>query len=284
MASEIQGTSAKPRVLIITGDGLNCERETAWAFSLAGADPHLVHITDILNRQKRLADYAGLAFIGGFSNGDHLGAGTVQAGRFRHSLREDLKRFIGEGKPIIGICNGFQTIVKMGILPGNPDDLNSWTRTATITVNDSGKFEDRWVHLAVDPACRCIWTRGLKRLFLPVRHGEGKFHMGNDRLLDQLQGNAQVAARYTTPEGLPTQEYPFNPNGSQRAIAAVCDATGLIFGLMPHPEGYLSAYNHPSWTRQAALDLSLPQEGDGLAIFRNAVEYIRGDSGARIET
>jgi len=281
MASEIRVASAKPRILIITGDGLNCERETAWAFSLAGAEPHLVHITDILNREKRLVDYAALAFIGGFSNGDHLGAGTVQASRFRHTLREDLQRFIGGCKPVIGICNGFQTIVKMGILPGFSEDEDSWTRTATITANDSGKFEDRWVHLAVDPASPCIWTRGLKRLFLPVRHGEGKFYMGKDHLLDRLQGSAQVVARYATPEGSPTQEYPHNPNGSQRAIAAVCDATGLIFGLMPHPEGYLSAYNHPSWTREAALGRPLPEEGEGLAIFRNAVEYIRGDSGER---
>jgi phosphoribosylformylglycinamidine (FGAM) synthase-like amidotransferase family enzyme len=172
----------------------------------------------------------------------------------------------------------------MGILPGYLEDEGSWTRTATITANDSGKFEDRWVHLAVDPASPCIWTRGLKRLFLPVRHGEGKFYMGKERLLDRLQGNGQVVARYATPEGSPTQEYPYNPNGSQRAIAAVCDATGLIFGLMPHPEGYLSAYNHPCWTREAVLGRPLPQEGQGLAIFRNAVEYIRGDSRGRNES
>lgn len=276
MASEI-------KVLIITGDGLNCERETAWAFTLAGAAPHLVHITDILKREMRLADYAALAFVGGFSNGDHLGAGTVQASRFRHALREDLQRFIDENKPVIGICNGFQTIVKMGILPGVSEDEDSWTRTATITANDSGKFEDRWVHLAVNPASPCIWTRGLKRLFLPVRHGEGKFYMGEDRLLDRVERNDQVVARYATAEGSPTQEYPFNPNGSQRAIAAVCDATGLIFGIMPHPEGYLSAYNHPSWTRETALGRPMPREGEGLEIFRNAVEYIRGDSGGRGE-
>jgi len=268
-------------VLIITGDGLNCERETALAFTLAGATPHLVHITDILKRERRLSEYAALAFIGGFSNGDHLGAGTVQASRFRHTLREELQRFMDENKPLIGICNGFQTIVKMGILPGVPEDEDPWTRTATITANDSGKFEDRWVHLAVNPASPCIWTRGLKRLFLPVRHGEGKFYMGEDRLLDRLEGNDQVVARYATAEGSPTQEYPFNPNGSQRAIASVCDATGLIFGIMPHPEAYLSPWNHPSWTRETALGRPIPREGEGLAIFRNAVEYIRGDSGGR---
>jgi phosphoribosylformylglycinamidine synthase I len=285
--------SFNPGVLIITGDGLNCERETARAFTLAGANPELVHISDILRRNRRLEEYDALAFIGGFSNGDHLGAGTVQAARFRHTLRDDLERFIGQGKPIIGICNGFQTLVKMGILPGTPPKTPSgpgpaaethqdpWNRIATIMTNDSGRFEDRWVHLAVNPDSPCIWTRGLKRLFLPVRHGEGKYFMAEEERLDDLERNNQVVARYATPEGVPTQDYPANPNGSQRAIAAVCDATGLIFGLMPHPEGYISPYNHPSWTRETARGRSLPPEGEGLAIFRNAVIYLRGEAGRR---
>ena len=281
--------SADPGVLIVTGDGLNCERETARAFSLAGADCDLVHIGDILGRVKRLADYDALAFIGGFSNGDHLGAGTVQASRFRHSLKEDLGRFIARRRPIIGICNGFQTLVKMGILPGAlpgalpggqaQAEADEWRRNATITANISGRFEDRWVHLTVNPASPCIWTRGLKRLFLPVRHGEGKFYMAEQAGLDSLESNNQVVARYADEEGEATQHYPENPNGSQRAIAAVCDASGLIFGLMPHPEAYLSPYNHPSWTRDTALGRALPPEGDGLAIFRNAVAYLRGEAG-----
>jgi phosphoribosylformylglycinamidine synthase I len=275
--------SAEPRVLIITGDGLNCERETAWAFARAGAQCDLVHIGDILDRTKRLADYDALAFIGGFSNGDHLGAGTVQASRFRHRLKGDLQECIDRRKPIIGICNGFQTLVKMGILPGAlpgaEAQAGGWSRTATIMANDSGKFEDRWVHLTVDPDSPCIWTRGLKQLFLPVRHGEGKFFMADREQLARLESNNQVVARYATPEGEPTQEYPSNPNGSQRAVAAVCDPSGMIFGLMPHPEGYTSAYHHPSWTRDAALGRSLPREGEGLAVFRNAVTYLKRRSG-----
>lgn len=275
----------KPRVLIITGDGLNCERETAWAFTLAGAECDLVHIGDILGRVKGLADYDALAFIGGFSNGDHLGAGTVQASRFRHSLKGDLRRFIARAGPIIGICNGFQTLVKMGILPGalpgGRAAAEGWRRNATIAANDSGKFEDRWVHLTVNPDSPCIWTRGLKQLFLPVRHGEGKYTMAEEEQLDALESSNQVVARYATPEGLPARGYPENPNGSQRAIAAVCDASGLIFGLMPHPEGFLSPYNHPSWTRERALGRTLPQEGQGLAIFRNAVAHLRTEAGRR---
>jgi phosphoribosylformylglycinamidine synthase len=204
----------------------------------------------------------------------------VQASRFRHTLRDDLEHFIEEGRPIIGICNGFQTLVKMGILPG---DKGAWRRTATITTNDSGKFEDRWVHLVFNEDSPCIWTRGVRQLFLPVRHGEGKYFMSEEGCLDSLERNNQVVARYATAEGIPTQDYPENPNGSQRAIAAVCDGTGLIFGLMPHPESYISPYNHPSWTRKAALGRPLPQEGEGLAIFRNIVEYLRGETVRRAE-
>jgi phosphoribosylformylglycinamidine synthase I len=287
-----QDRTARPRVLIITGDGLNCERETSWAFTMAGADCDLVHIGDILNRVRGLTDYDALAFIGGFSNGDHLGAGTVQASRFRHSLKEDLQEFIDRSGPIIGICNGFQTLVKMGILPGVPPEVrpaarrgvrpdrgaegDEWRRNATIMANDSGRFEDRWVHLAVNPDSPCIWTRGLKRLFLPVRHGEGKFYMADPELLDRLESNNQVVARYAAAQGEPTLEYPENPNGSQRAVAAVCDPSGLIFGLMPHPEAFSRPYHHPSWTRDAALGRALPPEGEGLAVFRNAVTYLRG--------
>jgi phosphoribosylformylglycinamidine (FGAM) synthase-like amidotransferase family enzyme len=149
---------------------------------------------------------------------------------------------------------------------------------ATIMTNESGKFEDRWVHLAVNPASPCIWTRGLKQLFLPVRHGEGKFTMAEPQRLDRLESSNRVVARYATREGKPTQDYPENPNGSERAIAAVCDATGLIFGLMPHPEGFVSPYNHPSWTRETALGGTLPQEGEGLAVFRNAVAYLHREA------
>jgi phosphoribosylformylglycinamidine synthase I len=266
------GAPARPRALVITGDGLNCERETAWAFALAGAEPELVHIGDILRREKRIGDYEILAFIGGFSNGDHLGAGTVQASRFRHGLREELERFIADGRPVIGVCNGFQTLVKMGVLPG----LSPWSRAATIMVNDSGRFEDRWVHLLLDPSSPCVWTAGLRRLFLPVRHGEGKFYCPDPSLLAELRRNHQVVARYADSRGRPTQEYPDNPNGSPDAVAAVCNPSGTVFGLMPHPEAYLSPYNHPGWSREVALGRPLPAEGQGVALFRNAVAYLRG--------
>jgi phosphoribosylformylglycinamidine synthase len=141
--------------------------------------------------------------------------------------------------------------------------------------NDSGRFEDRWVHLTVDPASPCVWTRGLRRLYLPVRHGEGKFMVRDAATALSLRRRAQVALRYADAGGRPTMAYPANPNGSADAVAGVCDPSGRIFGLMPHPEAYLSAYNHPAWTRRAALGLSLPAEGEGVALFRNAVDFVR---------
>jgi phosphoribosylformylglycinamidine synthase I len=272
-----------PGVLIVTGDGLNCEHETAHAFRLAGAEPHLVHISDLLAGREKLTDYQILAFIGGFSNGDHLGAGTVQASRFRLQLREDLERFTARKKAIIGICNGFQTLVKLGILPGPAGDdgadgagKGGWTRTATIMANDSGRFEDRWVHLLVNPASPCVWTRGLKRLFLPVRHGEGKFTSGRPGLIQALERSGQIVAHYTDDSYREAvMAYPWNPSGSLGAVAAVCDAGGTILGLMPHPEAYVSPYSHPSWTRELALGKTLPALGQGAAVFAGGVAYAR---------
>ena len=273
MVSEERRRSTKPLVLIITGDGLNCERETAWAFSLAGADCELVHIGDILSRVRRLADYAALAFIGGFSNGDHLGAGTVQATRFRHSLREDLRRFIAGGGPIIGICNGFQTLVKMGILPGvlpgTRADAEGWRRNATIMVNDSGRFEDRWVHLAVASRKSPFLARGPERLRMPVAHAEGKFVARDAATLARLEAGGQVALRYVDPQGRPGG-FPWNPNGSMGDVAAITDPSGRVLGLMPHPERNALPGHDPRPVRAAS-----PGSPDGLGFFASAVETLR---------
>ena len=275
-----------PPVLVITGDGLNCESETARAFRLAGGVPELVHISDILRGERRLGEFEILALIGGFSNGDHLGAGTVQASRFRHRLRRELEGFVRGGGFVIGICNGFQTLVKMGLLPGVARVQGGagfgpllWARNVTIMANDSGRFEDRWVRLTVDSSSPCVWTQGLGELFLPVRHGEGKFFAPDGELLDHLVVHGQVVLRYCDSEGKPTQLYPWNPNGSLEAIAGLCDPSGRVLGLMPHPEAYLSPYNHPSWTREVSLGRRLPPEGQGVALFRNAVGYVRERGG-----
>ncbi|MFC1521158.1 phosphoribosylformylglycinamidine synthase I [Elusimicrobiota bacterium] len=261
---------AKPKVLILTGNGLNCEEETSFAFEIAGAASDKVHLSDLLSGEKKLSDYKILAFIGGFSFGDHLGAGTVQAVKFKHGLRDDMDKFIQKEGLVIGICNGFQTLVKLGLLPGFDNDYK--TQRATLTVNDSCRFEDRWVHMKVNPDSKCVFTKGIEQLFLPVRHGEGKFFAQDDELIQKLFSQKQVVAQYTDDAGDPTDKYPANPNGSLEAIAGICDPTGKIFGIMPHPEGYLAPHNHPSWTRLKAQG-KFPKQGEGVQIFKNAIKY-----------
>ncbi|HUT36413.1 MAG TPA: phosphoribosylformylglycinamidine synthase subunit PurQ [Planctomycetota bacterium] len=261
------------RALIITGFGLNCEAETAHAFTLAGAAPEKVHLNDLLDGRRALDEFHVLAFIGGFSFGDHIASGRVLANRLKHRLAEPIQRFIADGKLIIGICNGFQTMAKLGILPGLDGDYRR--QTVTLTNNDSGVFRDAWVRLRVEPDSPCVFTRGLERLDLPVRHGEGKFLTLDDKVLERLERERLVACRYADPAtGEPTVRFPHNPNGSVAAIAGICDPTGRVFGLMPHPEAHLFPWNHPHWMRRAIAS-TLPAEGEGVAIFRNAVAFAR---------
>jgi phosphoribosylformylglycinamidine synthase subunit PurQ / glutaminase len=265
------------RALVLTGNGTNCEREMAHACRLAGAQTRVAHTAELFAGRIRLADYHLLNLPGGFLDGDDLGSAKAGAVRLRHGRVEDdgghpffrdLLQFIGEGKLILGVCNGFQLLVKLGLLPalaGHPA-----VQGVSLTHNDSGRFEDRWVHLVVEPESPCVFTRGLSRLYLPVRHGEGKFIPADDDVLRRLENASLSALRYADPEGLPTSAYPWNPNGSVGAIAGLCDPTGRIFGLMPHPEAFLHRTNHPRWTRE-----ELPEEGQGVALFRNAVEFAR---------
>ena len=267
--------------IVITGNGTNCEMEMAHACRVAGFDEvDIVHISELLCGTKRLDDYDFLNLPGGFLDGDDLGSAKAGANRILHAsvagTRERLFaqfiRFIGQGKLILGVCNGFQLLVKLGMLPGFDGRYDR--QTVTLTFNDSGRFEDRWIHLRVDPACPCIFTRGLQSIYLPVRHGEGKFIPRDEEILARLRGQNLVALRYADGKsGEATMEYPDNPNGSVEAIAGICDETGRIFGLMPHPEAYLHRTNHPRWTRE-----NLPEEGMGLALFRNAASFLRGVS------
>lgn len=260
------------RALIITGYGLNCERETACAFRQAGAQADPVHLKDILSGERSLSDYHILAFIGGFSFGDHLGAGTVFANRVRRRMRDDLEQFVDAGKLIIGICNGFQTLTRIGLVPGL-DGVRFEPRVA-LAENTQGIFRDAWIEVAAESASPCVFTRGLGRLPLPIRHGEGRFVADSPETLRKLEQQNLVALRYVDPAtGEPAESFPHNPNGSENAIAGICDPSGRIFGLMPHPEAYLSAYNHPHWQRQQ-IDGTLPEHGLGLAIFKNAVNTV----------
>jgi phosphoribosylformylglycinamidine synthase len=252
--------------------------EMAHACRLAGSEVvDIVHISELIYGEKKLDHYHFLNLPGGFLDGDDLGSAKAGANRILHArvmgdgerLYDQLLRFIEAGKLILGVCNGFQLLVKLGILPAF--DGNYGKQSTTLTFNDSGRFEDRWVYLRVNDTSRCVFTKGLTCLYLPVRHGEGKFVTKDKSVLDQLHRKGQVAVQYSDSTCMPAiMDYPANPNGAVDAIAGICDESGRIFGLMPHPEAYLHRTNHPRWTRE-----NLPEEGMGLAVFRNAVNFIR---------
>jgi phosphoribosylformylglycinamidine synthase len=259
----------RPRVLILAGYGINCEYETVYAFNLpgVGGDATCVHIGEVIAQPQQLDRFHILVIPGGFAFGDDIAAGVVLAMKLRYRLEQPLSKFLRDGKLLLGICNGFQALVRLGVLPavsGVP-----WQQEATLTANDSGKFEDRWVYLRMNPACPSPFVQGLEQLYLPVRHGEGKFVPRDVAVLETLRANQQIAARYGNADGTSTP-YPWNPNGSVDDIAAVCDPSGRVFGLMPHPEAYVHRTQHPRWTREC-----LPEEGMGVQIFRNAVTFAR---------
>jgi phosphoribosylformylglycinamidine synthase len=258
----------KPRTLILRTAGTNCDLETARAFELAGADTERVHINRLIERPALLSEFQLLAIPGGFSYGDDISAGRIFANQLMHHLREPLKRFVESGKPVIGICNGFQVLVKTDLLPGPLGGREG--QTCTLTDNVCGRFVDRWVHLA-PKSSKCVWTRGLdasRPIELPIAHGEGRFVCADEFVREALWANHQVALVYARPDGSSAGgAEPFNPNGSVDDIAGVCDETGLVLGLMPHPERHVDPLQHYAWSTRATQ----PAEGDGLALFRNAV-------------
>jgi phosphoribosylformylglycinamidine synthase I len=263
------------RALVLTGFGLNCDLETAYALQVAGAETERVHLNSLVWGERSLRDFQILVVGGGFSWGDDHGAGVVMAMRLRHRLGDALLQFVERGGVVVGICNGFQVLVNVGLLPGfTPAQL---TREVALINNDCGNFRDQWVHLAVNRGSPCILTRGMETLELPVRHGEGKFH-AEAPVIDRLIVNDQVFMRYAGSDGKPARgEFPLNPNGSVDDIAGICDPTGRIAGLMPHPEAFNHWTNHPDWTvlkeRCKRDGKPLPEEGEGIALFRNAVNY-----------
>jgi phosphoribosylformylglycinamidine synthase len=266
----------RPKALVLYGYGLNCDYETAFALERAGADAVRVHTTDLLEQPGLLWDYHLLAVPGGFSWGDDHGAGVILALRLRLALGSALQEFIDAGRLVIGICNGFQVLVNLGLLPGLPGRRDE--RLAALIPNDCGNFRDAWVHLKAVPS-KCVFTQGLDILELPIRHGEGKFY-ADGPVLAELADRGQIALKYATPSGhAALGRFPHNPNGSLMDIAGVCDATGRVLGLMPHPEAYVTALQHPTWTR-AKEDFRRRGEpypepaGAGLTIFQNAVRYL----------
>jgi phosphoribosylformylglycinamidine synthase len=252
-----------PKVCVLRTDGTNCDIETYYAFEKAGAQCRMVHVNQLRAGEEKLAGFQILALPGGFSYGDDVHSGKILAVELTSFLKESLHEFVNSGKPVLGICNGFQVLVRTGLLP---DRQLGDIRCALIS-NDSGRFECRWITLKVEDS-PSIFTRGLagRTMSVQVAHGEGKFYTGHD-LLDSLESAGQVVFRYAGPDGRPTMAYPCNPNGSLNAIAGVCDRTGLVMGMMPHPERFVDFYQHPDWRRHQFA------EPHGLPIFTNAVKY-----------
>lgn len=287
---------AKPRVLVVRAPGTNCDQETAFAFEQAGGAAEVAHINQLLSERDLVNQFQVLCIPGGFSYGDDLAAGRILGNQIRHHLSDVLFQFRDAGKLILGICNGFQVLMRSGLFL---TDENNAEAVATLTLNDSGKYEDRWVKLAVDET-QCVFFREIESLYLPVAHAEGKFVVRDEATFEALKQKGQLFLRYAhldyaenqagvastvgtrsqasdgggttvaTQDEKQTQMVPFpaNPNGSQGNVAGVCDETGRVCGLMPHPERYIDRTQHPRWTRE-----ELPAEGDGLAVFRNAISY-----------
>ena len=269
------------KAIVLTGNGTNCEVEAAHACRLAGFDEvRIAHIAELLYGDVRLDDFHFLNLTGGFLDGDDLGSAKAQANRLKYArisgtnehLIDQILRFITDGKLILGVCNGFQLLVKMGLLPAlGGKYLN---QSATLTFNDSGRFQDRWVYMKCDPDSPSVFTKGVTGgMYLPIRHGEGKFLVESEEVLQKIESLHLSVLKYSdSAYSAPTMEFPLNPNGSMNAIAGLCDESGRLMGLMPHPEAFLHRTNHPRWTRE-----SLPEEGDGLILFRNALEYLRSN-------
>lgn len=258
-----------PKVLILRTAGTNCDLETAYAFEKAGAQTERAHINEFISGKNKLDRYSILAVPGGFSYGDDIASGKILANEILYKLNGAIQRFIKKGKLAIGICNGFQVLVKSGILPnlsGNFENIE-----ATLSLNDSAKFEDRWVHLKCPGRGKnkCVWSKGMEDeiIYLPVAHGEGKFIPKNGAVMKKIEEEDLVVFKYCGKNG-PSSGYPENPNGSEGDIAGICDNTGHVLGLMPHPERHIIHTQHPRWTRSAGRP-----DGDGLKIFRNGVEF-----------
>ena len=266
-------SQGKVKVIVLRTAGTNCDGEAVFAFESCGAHAQAVHINQLFDGRVRLDDWHILVIPGGFTYGDDIGSGRILANELRLRLGEDLGRFIGDGKLMLGICNGFQVMVKAGILPGpldsNEEKTHASAQKATLTNNDSGKFEDRWCHLKTGG--KSVWTEGLGDVvYFPVAHAEGKFIPRGLDVLAKLRDNGQVAFRYCNPNG-GKPAYPENPNGSVDDIAGITDKTGRILGLMPHPERHFLFTQHPCWTRLSPNG----KHGHGAKIFENGVIYVK---------
>ena len=256
--------------IVLRTAGTNCDLETVRALEVAGSIATRVHVEELLNKSTSLENFNLMVIPGGFSYGDDIASGRVFANELVNKLGNQLNRFLENGGLAIGICNGFQVLVKAGLLPDRTKCSNPSEQKFSLVDNDSGVYIDRWVHLRVDSS-RCVFVDKDEIIELPVAHAEGKFIATENSLIDDLFANGQVVFQYVDSNGKQA-EFPDNPNGSYRAVAGVCDLTGRILGLMPHPERFISPYAHPRHTREG-----LKEEGDGLRVFVNAINHIRSE-------
>ena len=267
------------KAIVLRAAGINCDMETEYALELAGAKAQRVHINRIIEDKTMLDEFQIIVFPGGFSYGDDVAAGKILANQVVHHLSEAVRKFIDDGKLVLGICNGFQVLVKTGILPGDGQELGTEAiekeklsktdnQSLTITYNDSGKFEDRWVYLAPQSE-GCVFIEPGRQIYLPIAHAEGKIVTKDEATLDELKCEGRVAFKYVDKDG-EEGGYPVNPNGSTESIAGLTDATGRVLGLMPHPERFVRSTHHPRWTRREK-----GVDPDGMTIFNNAVKYVR---------
>jgi phosphoribosylformylglycinamidine synthase len=266
------------RALVLTGFGINCEEETAAAYRLAGADATMVHLNDLLRGQVALGDFDVLNLPGGFSFGDDLGSGKVLANRMRwrrlptgEQLFDAIRGFVAKGGFVLGVCNGFQALVKLGLLP---DTSGVQEQEVTLARNDSGRFEDRWCECRVNPHASSPFLTGIQRVRLPVRHGEGKLVVRSAKVREAIVERGLDCLSYCDSRGRPATAFPDNPNGSELACAGLTDPTGHILGVMPHPEAFLSFYNDPTWPQRRRLAPPPSEDGEGLAFFRSIVAHI----------
>jgi len=259
------------RAIVLRTAGTNCDRETLFAFAASGADVDLIHINQLARGNKSLDRYHILAIPGGFSYGDDISAGKIIANELINKLSEAVDKFVADGKLVIGICNGFQALVKTGLLPGfkaAPGRSGMARQSVTLFDNDCGHFECRWIYLKPGDKNPCVFTAGIDEVItLPIAHGEGKLIFDKPETRKKVLAGNQIVFKYCDKNGNPGP-YPINPNGSEDDIAGICNATGRVFGLMPHPERHISPNQHPRWTRGEASP-----HGHGLKIFQNAVEF-----------
>lgn len=255
----------KPKCLVLRAEGTNCDLETAEAIKIAGGDPSLVHVNLLIKGKVKLEDYSLLVIPGGFSYADSISAGKILGNIIKTILKTQFKKFIDEGKPVLGVCNGFQALLKSGFLPFSDEVSNC----ATLSINRNGLFIDKWVYLRYNSNTRCLLTKNSQNvIYLPINHGEGRFVCDNS-CLERLVSNNQIVYQYSSIDGYVSDE--FNPNGSLLNIAAITNEYGNVLGIMPHPEKYVHKYLHPAWTRYP----NLKDEGDGLLIYSNAVKLAK---------